>query len=778
MANIRINSLPATTSVLVDDVLPMDGATTRKIRPADLVDSVRPIASQSQAEAGTNNTTSMTPLATFQAVDAKLPNTAAGRALLAAANPAAQRTALGLGGAAQLSVGTTSGTVAAGDDSRILGAAQKSANLSDLASASTARTNLGLGNSATLNVGSSAGTVAAGDDIRFAGVAGIVDQATAEAGTNNAGIMSPLRTAQYVGFNIGITRAEISTRSIPVNAFIVTGESTNGDGGAGALYVRGTSGGMRAVQDAAGTWWNLSLAGASHIVSGWLGTGVAGIQDAINTASVSGLKSVFVSPGIYTLTTVPLYLQAGVTLWANKRTVTITQANGANLSALIDFSVNGATAAECLGLVIDGNRSGNTNDTTDKFAFYVDTVADTVIRNCEIRNFAGHGVYISSGLRPVIVDNHIHDLNLYAVYINCPTVGPINMPLIVGNRIDLCSWHAIVVIRSTDAVIAGNSIYGLRISGVVVNVSGTTVTWVSGPNFADVTPGNFIIYNGGIEALVTAKASNTSLTINYAAGNGTNLPAALGCADVISSVSSSNTRIANNIVRGGASLGISVFSDMFGMAANDVGSIVEDNIVTGLGSAGYSVQASSGGETIDAMFRGNQAIECGLNTTASSPEFNSGMTVGGGVVNVVVESNAWISYGSAMSGLRLTTPTVGQVRTADNRSKTDSESIVGGATASVSAGWGTDATVTVNEVVDDCLRLTVVSGSGASANPRIYISHKCLPVRRKMPTAQMISTDGTFMPIGTILPDGAGTTELVLIGTPGSGTTYLITVKL
>lgn len=69
------------------------------------------------------------------------------------------RANIGLGNSATLNTGAVAGTVATGNDSRIIGAAQKASNLSDLANAATARSNLGLGTAATLNTGNGAGQI-------------------------------------------------------------------------------------------------------------------------------------------------------------------------------------------------------------------------------------------------------------------------------------------------------------------------------------------------------------------------------------------------------------------------------------------------------------------------------------------------------------------------------------------------------------------------------------------------------------------------------------------
>lgn len=92
----------------------------------DLATSGHPVSVITGALSAATAATTYQPLDSDLTAIAALSTTSYGRALLALADAAAGRTALGLGGAATLAVGTTAGTVAAGDDSRITGAVAKS----------------------------------------------------------------------------------------------------------------------------------------------------------------------------------------------------------------------------------------------------------------------------------------------------------------------------------------------------------------------------------------------------------------------------------------------------------------------------------------------------------------------------------------------------------------------------------------------------------------------------------------------------------------------------
>ncbi|MFZ1873584.1 MAG: tail fiber domain-containing protein [Chania sp.] len=125
-----------------------------------------------------------------------------------------------LGGAAKLNVGTAAGTVAAGNDSRIVGAAQAST----------------LGNAAKLNVGTVAGTVAAGNDSRIA-------NAVQSMSSGNLMCLELYSNTPFIDFHYANTNADYDVRLI---------NSSNGFLECSGLF--GAAGNYRGKRGASGIW--------------------------------------------------------------------------------------------------------------------------------------------------------------------------------------------------------------------------------------------------------------------------------------------------------------------------------------------------------------------------------------------------------------------------------------------------------------------------------------------------------------------------------------------
>lgn len=92
---------------------------------------------------------------------------------------------------------------------------------------------------------------------------------------NSAGRITAATTRPIVMLNI--TRAQIASTDILVKAFAVTGFSTDGDLGTGAIYILGTSSGPMAIQDSTGRWFNLYT--SRGVRAGWFGVKCDGTTD-------------------------------------------------------------------------------------------------------------------------------------------------------------------------------------------------------------------------------------------------------------------------------------------------------------------------------------------------------------------------------------------------------------------------------------------------------------------------------------------------------------------
>lgn len=512
---------------------------------------------------------------------------------------------------------------------------------------------------------------------------------------------------------------------------------------------------------------------------GAIGNGTAddttAIQAAIDSLSATG-GAAFFPPGTYIISS-PISMRANVTLWSTLYAATIKQKDSANLTTLIDFSTNTATGAQLTGLVIDGNKANNGNNiTTERFALFVYDTDDVNIENCEVKNCCGHGVYVRNGKRVRVQSNTIRDSLMYGVYVNNALPNEQNAPIIENNTFLLVSWHNILISQSRSARIINNYIFAQRTSGQFVTVSGNTASLVSGPDFSSIQPGSFLIYDGGIEALILSRDSNTQLTLQGTPGNRTNVAAATGAADLISVGDSASTIVAENVIVGGASLGISLYSTA---GKNHLNTQVCNNLTEATGSAGFSVQTAGASSAVrEVSFTDNTAIDSGLNGAASDSNTLTGLYVSGTSNNIAVTGNRFFAYNATMSGMNILTPG-GIVRAANNIGVDVTTTIQNGATISLSAGWGAGAAVSDIVVTEDAVSfLVTTSASAPSLTPNITVTHRVMPVRAKIPSCQNVATSNVLLSMITLFPDGASTSVFVVNGTPSASTTYRFVVRL
>lgn len=181
---------------------------------------------------------------------------------------------LTLGDSSSKDVGTAANTVAAGDDSRITGAAQKSSNLSDLGNASTARSNLGvtatgadtsycyrsnnLSDVTAATARGNLGVTATGADTTYCYRSNNLSDVTAATARTNLGLSTGATKRIFAG-NVNVTlsgggASELFTISLSGSGFsaapvcgllgcvdplyVIVYESTNGSNSSSTAYCR------------------------------------------------------------------------------------------------------------------------------------------------------------------------------------------------------------------------------------------------------------------------------------------------------------------------------------------------------------------------------------------------------------------------------------------------------------------------------------------------------------------------------------------------------------
>ncbi|MFG1283398.1 right-handed parallel beta-helix repeat-containing protein [Xanthobacter autotrophicus] len=312
-----------------------------------------------------------------------------------------------------------------------------------------------------------------------------------------------LRVGASVAINLGITRSDIPSRVIPFRSITLSGFSAPGDLGAGAIYVRGTSTGPGAIQDAAGTWWNLYI--KRGVNAAWFGdlTGAdAGpvINAAIAAIGAIGGGRVSIPPGTFNVAT-DLVPKSNVTVSGEYGATTLKVPDGNSTRNRLFYSISSGNACanftlSCLAF--EGQWENISSEVSDNGLVTLKFVDDLRIIRCKVKNSRAFSlninecdhvfVYKSSFENSVrdmiavwgspnvkIVDNDLAHNDDDGISVNLETdqLNPVRSRIIIS-RNTLVDTGPIRTQAPKNVTIVDNNVHRPRGSGIQVGVANTS----------------------------------------------------------------------------------------------------------------------------------------------------------------------------------------------------------------------------------------------------------------------------------------------------------------
>jgi parallel beta-helix repeat protein len=509
------------------------------------------------------------------------------------------------------------------------------------------------------------------------------------------------------------------------------------------------------------------------------------MQTALTALAATG-GTVHVTGGPYTISSA--LAPSANTLIDCSRGTTITEANGVNNPVLVDFVTDSGNSSGMQHCILDGNVAGQTATVCSGNMISIGTVSNVRLEDNTIKNPMCVGVSITDGVDNHIINNRFVNGTYDNINITPSSPQTQNATHITGNTSINPGAHFLEINGSDYNIVDNNNVQGTIFPAIVASVtSPTAVSWVSGPTFAALHAGEFIVCNGtaGYQELFISKVnSSTSLTIGSTTPGttGTNQNCIAGPGDIIDLTGSFNL-VNNNTLTGAVSGGI-VINNLNAVETVQQNTIANNNVSNvGNGCLFLEVVSNGGATLLDNSYVGNHFNNCGQGQTPLSAK--AGIIIDDGAPtgalnqwfdgNVVTDTQGNTGFWMGMFGsIVQTEATIGQNI---NRGMV-SQGIFQGVRSSSLSGWGTGAAVNGIITNGSSYKITITAGtSGFSAAPTVTMNKAVSGAQiAPQPACSVTTTNGSSATAGV---NTASIDQVIfdLQGTPSPGVGYIYYCK-